>query len=231
MPPPGYEPFLRAICENPEDDTVRLVYADWLQENGDEDRAEFIRLQIAEQHESSESVRANHLRVKHGRAWRAELPLTGVDLGAFRRGFVNRLHFKNIRFFREHADTMLAATPATDLRIEHVFRYDVSFAVPWSNAWPIRSLGIRAGQAADEVLVSLASSEDMVRLQRLWVEGYTWSRLTHSRTNFITERGILALTRSAKLKHLRGVTLSGVNCSQEIREEFVRRFGDDGRLS
>ena len=44
MSPPGYEPFLRAICENPEDDTVRLVYADWLDENGDADRAEFIRV-------------------------------------------------------------------------------------------------------------------------------------------------------------------------------------------
>ncbi len=38
MPPPGYEPFLRAICESPEDDTERLVYADWLDENGDAER-------------------------------------------------------------------------------------------------------------------------------------------------------------------------------------------------
>lgn len=38
--------FLDAIIRNPDDDTVRLVYADWLQENGDEERAEFIRLQI-----------------------------------------------------------------------------------------------------------------------------------------------------------------------------------------
>ena len=33
MLPPGHEPFLRAICESPEDDTVRLVFADWLDEN------------------------------------------------------------------------------------------------------------------------------------------------------------------------------------------------------
>jgi uncharacterized protein (TIGR02996 family) len=36
-----------AIRANPDDDTPRLVYADWLQENGDEARAEFIRLQCA----------------------------------------------------------------------------------------------------------------------------------------------------------------------------------------
>lgn len=39
-----HEAFLRAIFDAPEDDTPRLVYADFLQENGEEDRAEFIRL-------------------------------------------------------------------------------------------------------------------------------------------------------------------------------------------
>ena len=38
--------LLAAIIANPDDDTPRLIYADWLQENGDEDRAEFIRLQL-----------------------------------------------------------------------------------------------------------------------------------------------------------------------------------------
>jgi uncharacterized protein (TIGR02996 family) len=40
------EAFLRAIRENPADDTARLVFADWLQEHGEPERAEFIRLQI-----------------------------------------------------------------------------------------------------------------------------------------------------------------------------------------
>jgi uncharacterized protein (TIGR02996 family) len=37
--------FIRAICEQPDDDTVRLVFADWLDENGEGERAEFIRVQ------------------------------------------------------------------------------------------------------------------------------------------------------------------------------------------
>jgi uncharacterized protein (TIGR02996 family) len=37
--------FIQAIQEPPEDDAPRLVFADWLDENGDEPRAEFIRLQ------------------------------------------------------------------------------------------------------------------------------------------------------------------------------------------
>jgi uncharacterized protein (TIGR02996 family) len=35
--------FLRAIAEEPDDDTCRLVFADWLEEHGDW-RAEFFRL-------------------------------------------------------------------------------------------------------------------------------------------------------------------------------------------
>ena len=39
--------FLAAIVANPDDDTLRLVAADFLEENGDANRAAFIRLQIA----------------------------------------------------------------------------------------------------------------------------------------------------------------------------------------
>jgi uncharacterized protein (TIGR02996 family) len=39
------EALLRAVCEEPDDDGPRLVYADWLEEHGNAARAEFIRLQ------------------------------------------------------------------------------------------------------------------------------------------------------------------------------------------
>ena len=45
MPTDDQRAFWAAIRANPADDTARLVYADWLQENGDEPRAAFIRLQ------------------------------------------------------------------------------------------------------------------------------------------------------------------------------------------
>lgn len=38
--------LLRAICENPRDDFVRLAYADWLEEEGQVERSEFIRVHI-----------------------------------------------------------------------------------------------------------------------------------------------------------------------------------------
>src|SRR5262245_3421054 len=40
------EAFLTAIAEASRDDGPRLIYADWLEENGDPERAEFIRTQI-----------------------------------------------------------------------------------------------------------------------------------------------------------------------------------------
>lgn len=38
--------FMRAICERPAGDAPRLIFADWLREWGDEDRAQFIMDQI-----------------------------------------------------------------------------------------------------------------------------------------------------------------------------------------
>src|SRR4051794_35236595 len=38
--------LLRGIARSPDDDAPRLVYADWLDDHGRADRAEFIRAQI-----------------------------------------------------------------------------------------------------------------------------------------------------------------------------------------
>ena len=40
-----YDAFLQAIIANLEDDAPRLIYADWLEEHGESERAEFVRLQ------------------------------------------------------------------------------------------------------------------------------------------------------------------------------------------
>ena len=45
MPTDEQRALWAAIRSNPDDDAPRLVYADWLQEHGDETRAEFIRVQ------------------------------------------------------------------------------------------------------------------------------------------------------------------------------------------
>ncbi len=66
----------RAILANPDEDTPRLVFADWLEEHGDEKRAEFIRLQcrLARMNEwddgyAADRVRAARLQREFGKAW------------------------------------------------------------------------------------------------------------------------------------------------------------------
>ena len=40
-----HEDFLQAVLAHPDEEAPRLIYADWLEEQGEADRAEFIRLQ------------------------------------------------------------------------------------------------------------------------------------------------------------------------------------------
>ena len=46
MQHPDWPAFIAAIVADPDDDTARLVAADFLEENGDPDRAAFIRIQV-----------------------------------------------------------------------------------------------------------------------------------------------------------------------------------------
>src|SRR5688572_1051820 len=62
--------FLRAIQANPTDATAKLVYADWLDEHGESEKAEYLRLDATVQARSSdrESMRLWELERRH-RVW------------------------------------------------------------------------------------------------------------------------------------------------------------------
>ncbi len=88
--------LLRAVCESPDDDTPRLVFADWLDENGESERAEFIRVQIAiapGEPDPKAIARADSLLGRHKRQWAAELPthMGWVWGKSWSRGFVEAL--------------------------------------------------------------------------------------------------------------------------------------------
>lgn len=72
------------ICEHPEDDTLRLIYADYLDEQGDEEsriRAEYIRLSVSMQFPPDEAnfsavadwdekyTRCKRIAIEHGKKW------------------------------------------------------------------------------------------------------------------------------------------------------------------
>ena len=125
MPPSGYEPFLQAICEHPADDAPRLVYADWLEENGDPERAAFIRVQIdrarakSAGHDWPDLVeRDRTMRVIAEARWRPELPrLSGVNWQRFWRGFVSGADFVKGKWFAANAAMAFEATPIQFLRL------------------------------------------------------------------------------------------------------------------
>jgi uncharacterized protein (TIGR02996 family) len=91
------EAFLQAILESPDDDTPRLVYADWLDEHGDSARAEFIRVQCAIDQLSFEDPslpdlfgRESRLLGKHTDEWLGELRQSLVRW-TFYRGFLDEI--------------------------------------------------------------------------------------------------------------------------------------------
>src|SRR5207344_2104774 len=93
--------FLRAILAHPDDDAPRLIYADWLDEQGDADRAEFIRLQVqlsrmptGDPDRGPMYARSRELEQSHRVEWLNRLPqFDDVHWGVFERGFVVAARF------------------------------------------------------------------------------------------------------------------------------------------
>jgi uncharacterized protein (TIGR02996 family) len=73
--------LLPAIRENPEDDTPRLIYAASLEDNGDAQRAEFIRLQCqaarypeVDLGREAPEAKAQALLARHRQEWERGMP-------------------------------------------------------------------------------------------------------------------------------------------------------------
>src|SRR3954467_15788293 len=78
--------LLAAILMHPDEDTPRLMYADWLDEHGQPERAEFIRIQCAPELDDAEG-RADELEERNRARWLAGLPSFPQVRWEFRRGF------------------------------------------------------------------------------------------------------------------------------------------------
>lgn len=88
--------LLRAIGAHPDEDTPRLMYADWLDEHGRAERAEYIRVQVARQRKLAtgrENLKLYNREVElyraHAAQWLRELMPPGYDpaIVAGERGF------------------------------------------------------------------------------------------------------------------------------------------------
>ena len=84
---PDAAPFLAAIRAAPDDDAPRLIYADWLDEHGQPERAEFIRVQCELARRESPELRRREaeLLAQHHDALAGNLYAPGIRL-RFERG-------------------------------------------------------------------------------------------------------------------------------------------------
>jgi uncharacterized protein (TIGR02996 family) len=117
--------FFADIREHPDDDVPRLVYADWLDEYGDDrdrDRADLIRVQCrlarvppGDPARHALARREQHLRDRLDRSW--FLPLHSLaDNWELRRGFVDSLVVQAPQLI-EHGDTIVRLAPVAELAV------------------------------------------------------------------------------------------------------------------
>lgn len=113
--------LLRAICASPDEDTPRLVYADWLDEHGQSERAEFVRVQVElariegdDPRRPALARREHELWAAHERTWTAALP-RGTSDPVFRRGFLAGVNASGRGAFAKYAGELFAAHPVTSV--------------------------------------------------------------------------------------------------------------------
>ncbi len=142
----GANAFHRTILEQPDVDGPRLVFADWLEEQGDP-HAELIRLQCELAGQPSDAARREALKARerelveaHEADWLKPIRDLGLQ-GRFRRGFLE-VAISGVRLFLETADRL--------------------FAHPW-----VLHVHLRDGLADLEDIAELAVSPHFARLQKL----------------------------------------------------------------
>ncbi len=164
------EAFLQRIRAYPDDDAQRLIFADWLDEEGDP-RGQFIRVQLALAHLAEHDRAGDNLRIEerqllavHRDEWEAQF--RGLVTGAvFRRGFVDEGKVAARQFVR-HADEIFAVSP-----VRHVHLLDVGESLPAVAQCPFLSrlsaLTVYAQHAGEPLARALARSQYVANLKVL----------------------------------------------------------------
>ena len=126
MNDPAHTALMNEIVAHPEDDEPRLVYADWLDDAGQADRADFVRVQLERAKLPKWDVRQLPLLIRecellsqHEVSWRRELPkLKSVNWGRFERGFICQVRFDDFKSLKLHGERCFQLTPLDSVSIE-----------------------------------------------------------------------------------------------------------------
>jgi uncharacterized protein (TIGR02996 family) len=101
--------FIANILANPTDDLTRMVYADWLEEHNEPERAEFIRAQIIlasrEEWESGYwPARETEIRLlqRHLSRWQEQMPpIAGIEWAELHRGMFHSVRIRDTASLRQ----------------------------------------------------------------------------------------------------------------------------------
>ena len=115
--------LLQAVIENPDDDAPRLVFADWLENHGERERAEFIRVQIELAKLPNEDNRRPELEQRE-REFLARnesewiKPLRHCVLSwTFHRGFIDEVAV-TVDMYRDHTFELLQLSPIRRMSVD-----------------------------------------------------------------------------------------------------------------
>lgn len=246
--------FRRAIVAKPDDDAPRLIYADWLEEQGDTEFAEFIRLQIEffrlpprSPHRIALRARIADLQQPHHQEWIDRLPhFPKVTWEVFERGMVSVAKFETPDSYFEHAKYVFDAAPIREVRL-HGFYWQDAVKLADSRALElVRVLdmndGNRIGNAGVEALMrsehlqgltsiqlsrnSLGSTAARAIAESVYVNRLQTVRLDH---NDLYDDGVRFLAQSPNLENLEVLDLdltrtSDAGATAIARSRFLRKL-------
>lgn len=149
--------FLAAICAEPDDDAVRLIFADWLDEHGEPERAEFIRVQCELAHWFDPYEYAPQAEPLRRREQELILlgkltdlsPIQGPATYIFRRGFVHRVRCPCAAWL-EHGPAIVRSQPIE--RVELSDRKPAWLVRPGFPVGWLRQLDFPSGQRREDEL-------------------------------------------------------------------------------
>jgi len=214
---PVYRALLDDVIENPDDDTPRLVMADWLEEHGDEvaqDRAQFIRLQVqrAQRHPYAPEtwvMRRQEARLlrQHRHAWLGRLERF-VSKATFHRGFPEELVL-GVAQFVKNATHLFRLTPVRQLQLLRIAQTKLTVgelaAIPGFGQ--LRGLSLRHSNLGDARIEELLYRLPLCRLESLDLAGCNLGPLSCER---------LAKAALPRLHTLSLASNHIVNCAQRV---------------
>jgi uncharacterized protein (TIGR02996 family) len=226
------ERFIRAIEAEPEDDAVRLVFADWWEENGDSDRARFIRLQCehhrleAQLESEVETARQRELGQQiasllktHREEWTAGLP-TWARENQFERGFLHIFQMTGKQFL-DSAGAVRAIAPLDTLFL-HLLEGREKAVFASEHLAGLSRLWVESARITDTGMAALTSSPHLRRLRRLGAnrnrplaEAKDANKLTDASAFALAETGNLPVLESLALGGYKKITLAGIQAIVE----------------